>query len=89
MVTDLEPLDDQGFESITDGIQKILDFGAEALSEAESKLEEAAELDVDSEEYAQLVQEVKDAQARAGEAFGQAEELIKAANELLANNSVN
>ena len=71
------------FDSLTSGIQRILDIGAEALAEAEKKTEQVAKMDVASTEYAKMVAEVKAAQARAGNAFKQAEELIASANELL------
>jgi len=73
------------FENLTNGIQRILDLGAEALAEAEEKTEKVAEMAADSAEYAKMVKEVKAAQARAGDAFKQAEELINAANDLLPN----
>lgn len=71
------------FEALTDGIQRILDLGAQELADAEAKTEIVATLDPESEEYERLVQEVKAAQSRAGRAFQQAEELLAAANELL------
>jgi len=73
------------FESLTNGIQRIIDLGGEALSEAEEMTEIVAQLDPNSEEYAITVQDIRDAQARAGDAFKQAEDLIAAANELLPN----
>lgn len=75
----------EDFENLTGGIQRILDLGSEALAEAEAKTEEVAMMDPESSEYERAVQEVKDAQARAGNAFKQAEDLITAANELLPN----
>ncbi len=71
------------FNGLTSGIQRILDLGAEALAEAEEKTASLAEIKAESEEYAITVAEVKAAQARAGNAFRQAEELISSANELL------
>lgn len=71
------------FDSLTSGIQRILDLGAEALAEAEKKTEQVAKMDATSAEYTRIVAEVKAAQARAGNAFKQAEELIASANELL------
>ena len=71
------------FDSLTNGIQRILDIGAEALAEAEKKTEQVAKMDAASAEYTRMVAEVKAAQARASNAFKQAEELITSANELL------
>lgn len=71
------------FNKLTDGIQRILDLGAEALAEAEEKTAQVAKLQAGSAEYADLVLEVKAAQARAGNAFKQAEDLITSANDLL------
>lgn len=71
------------FSGLTNGIQRILDLGAEALLEAEQKTASLAKIKAESEEYAIIVAQVKAAQVRAGNAFKQAEELIKSANELL------
>ncbi len=73
----------EDFDNLTENIQAILDIGAEALAEAEEKTEIVAQVDPDSFEYEQLVEEIKEAQARAGHAFEQAEKFIAAANDLL------
>ena len=71
------------FKRLTNGIQKILDIGAASLAEAEAKTAKVAKLDAESEQYIKIVAEIKAAQAKAGHAFKQAEELISATNELM------
>lgn len=73
----------EDFDNLTENIQAILDIGAAALVEAEDKTNQVAQMDPESLEYDQIVQEVKDAQARAAQAFDQAEKFIAAANDLL------
>lgn len=77
----------EDFDHIFSGIQKILDIGAKALDEAEEKTAKLQNLDYNLPEYETLFFEVTLAQERAREAFVQAEELIKSTMELLNNNN--
>lgn len=72
----------EDFDNLTNGIQRILDLGAEALAEAEEKTELVSQMDPESEDYLDLIEDIKAAQARSGSAFQKAEELIDAANDL-------
>ena len=83
--SDLENEESSGdvFEDFTDKVQSLLDSGAESLEIAEVKTSQLEDVDSDSEEYEEMVSEVKAAQADARQYFDDAELLIKKANEIL------
>jgi len=75
------------FEDFTNKVQSLLDDGAMSLEIAEDKTAELEEWDSGSQEYRDLVEEIKIAQAEARQNFDDAEFLIKRANEILENNA--
>jgi len=84
--TESESSDNDVFAEFTDKVQSLLDDGAIALEIAEEKTAQLEGMDSDSEEYQQLIEEIKVAQEQARESFEDAEFLIQKANEILEEN---
>lgn len=75
------------FAEFTNKVQSLLDEGAISLEIAEEKTAELEGMDVESEDYQLLVEEVRIAQDQARSCFEDAEFLIKRANEILEENA--
>ncbi len=75
------------FAEFTGKVQSLLDEGAISLEIAEEKTAELEGMDVESEDYQLLVEEIRIAQDQARSCFEDAEFLIKRANEILEENA--